>query len=55
MAIAEGEGVRARVGRMSDAWAKLLDFPDESVAATLHRELHTLKGESRLLSFGRYR
>lgn len=40
---------KARVERLSEAWGKLMEGPEDSVAAELHHDLHTLKGEARLL------
>lgn len=39
-------GGTARIERINDAWAKLLDRPDEALAAQLHGELDAIKSEA---------
>lgn len=39
-------GAIARIDRINDAWTKLLDRPDEAVAAQLHGELDAIKSEA---------
>lgn len=40
-----------RLDRVETSWAAVLGSLDESAATLLHRELHTLKGESKMLGF----
>jgi two-component system chemotaxis sensor kinase CheA len=40
-----------RLDRVESSWASVLQSLDESAAVLLHRELHTLKGESKMLGF----
>ncbi len=40
-----------RVGRVEQAWASLLAHLDEDAASLVHREVHTLKGESGVVGF----
>src|SRR5688572_16872135 len=40
-----------RLDRVEASWAAILGSLDESAAILLHRELHTLKGESKMLGF----
>lgn len=40
-----------RLDRIEASWAQILVSFDDDVAATLHREVHTFKGESRVLGF----
>lgn len=40
-----------RLDRCETAWASVLTTLDESAGVLLHRELHTLKGESKMLGF----
>jgi len=40
-----------RLDRVETSWAAILGTLDESAAVLLHRELHTLKGESKMLGF----
>ncbi len=40
-----------RLDRCETAWASVLSTLDESAGVLLHRELHTLKGESKMLGF----
>ncbi|MDX2092970.1 MAG: Hpt domain-containing protein [Kofleriaceae bacterium] len=40
-----------RVGRIEAAWAQVLVAVDDDASSQLHREVHTLKGESRMLGF----
>jgi two-component system, chemotaxis family, sensor kinase CheA len=45
-------GALERIARIESTWAELVENPrEESLAASLHRELHTLKGEARLLGY----
>ncbi|HEY4182991.1 MAG TPA: ATP-binding protein [Kofleriaceae bacterium] len=38
-----------RLARIEQAWAQLLGRVDDRAASTLHRELHTLKGEAQIV------
>jgi two-component system chemotaxis sensor kinase CheA len=40
-----------RLGHIEAAWTQIQEHADESAAATIHREVHTLKGESKMLGF----
>jgi two-component system, chemotaxis family, sensor kinase CheA len=40
-----------RVERIEAAWAAVLSTLDDDAATSMHRELHTLKGESRMVGF----
>jgi chemotaxis protein histidine kinase CheA len=40
-----------RLAKIEAAWAQVLSALDEEAAVLLHRELHTLKGESKMLGF----
>jgi len=40
-----------RLGRIEHAWEAALSALDDAAAVLLHRELHTLKGESKMLGF----
>jgi len=40
-----------RLARVETAWAQVLSALDEDAAVLMHRELHTLKGESKMLGF----
>jgi len=40
-----------RVERAEEAWARVLGTLDDEAARTVHREVHTLKGESKIVSF----
>ncbi|MEO7097549.1 MAG: Hpt domain-containing protein, partial [Polyangiales bacterium] len=40
-----------RLQRIENAWATVLQGLDDDAANTLQREVHTLKGESRMLGF----
>lgn len=40
-----------RLARVETAWATVLTEVDDEAAASIHREIHTLKGESQLLGF----
>ncbi len=40
-----------RLARVEASWASVLGTLDESAGVLLHRELHTLKGESKMLGF----
>jgi two-component system chemotaxis sensor kinase CheA len=41
----------ARLERVETAWATVLSSVDEHASVLIHREIHTLKGESRMLGF----
>jgi two-component system chemotaxis sensor kinase CheA len=41
-----------RLDRIEAAWAAVIHARDDEAAVTVHRELHTLKGESKMLGFG---
>lgn len=41
----------ARVERLEAAWSGLLESPNEKLAQELKRELHTLKGDAKLVGF----
>jgi HPt (histidine-containing phosphotransfer) domain-containing protein len=40
-----------RLARIEAAWAQVMSAVDDEAAALLHREIHTLKGESQMLGF----
>lgn len=40
-----------RVARIEEAWSQVLVKLDDEAATTIHREVHTLKGESRVVGF----
>jgi two-component system chemotaxis sensor kinase CheA len=40
-----------RLARVENAWATVLNSLDDAAVALIHREIHTLKGESRLVGF----
>jgi two-component system chemotaxis sensor kinase CheA len=41
----------ARIERVEAAWARVLTSLDDEAATQIHREVHTLKGESRVVGF----
>jgi two-component system chemotaxis sensor kinase CheA len=43
---------QGRLDRVENAWTTVLRTFDDESATVIHRELHTLKGESRMLGFG---
>ena len=40
-----------RLERVETAWASVLSRLDDDAAVSMHREVHTLKGESRMVGF----
>ena len=40
-----------RLERLETAWASVLSSLDDDAAVSIHREIHTLKGESRMVGF----
>ena len=40
-----------RIARIEEAWTQVLVKLDDELSKVLHREVHTLKGESRVVGF----